>query len=85
MQAIQTKFFGPTNVSGSRYKATASAGSVILHADHALNPEQNHKAAAEALVAKFHWNEHKGYEGLIGGCLADGSYVWVLVESMAVR
>jgi hypothetical protein len=54
-QAIQTKYIGPTNVKGSRCKAWAQAGSVLLAWDDALNSEQNHVRAAEALAAKFHW------------------------------
>ena len=37
MQAIETKYFGPSNVKGSRIKATAQAGSVTVGYDHALN------------------------------------------------
>ena len=54
-QAIQTKFLAPTNVRGSRVKATAEAGSVTLSWDHALNSEQNHTVAAEALARKYGW------------------------------
>ena len=72
MQAIVTKFIAPTNTKGSRIKATCQAGSVILHWDHALNPEGNHAAAAEALLAKLEWNGN-----WISGQLPDGSSVWV--------
>lgn len=58
MQAIITKFHGPTNVRGSRVSATAEAGRVILDWDHALNPDDNHKSAAMALAAKFKWDGH---------------------------
>jgi hypothetical protein len=56
MQAIVTKFLGPTNSRGSRIKATASGGSITVSYDHRLNPEQNHDAACRALVAKLGWN-----------------------------
>ncbi len=55
MQAIITKFHGPTNVRGSRVSATADAGKVTLSWDHAKNSEENHMAAAEALARKFNW------------------------------
>ena len=84
MQAIQTRFLGPTNVRGSRYKATAQAGSITLSADDRMNPEQNHHVAAAALVAKFGWNEHKGYKGLLGGQLPNGDYAWVMVDRLSV-
>ena len=55
MQAIITKFHGPTNVRGSRVSATAEAGKITLSWDHALNSDDNHKAAAEAFARKFNW------------------------------
>ena len=54
-QAITTKFIAPTNFKGSRVKATAQAGSITLHWSHALNSEDNHTAAAEALAIKLDW------------------------------
>ena len=56
MQAIITKYIGPTDYRGSRVKATCQAGSVTLNWDDALNSEQNHDAAALALVRKLEWN-----------------------------
>ena len=54
-QAIVTKYLGPTNVCGSRVKATASAGSVTLHWDDSLNSDANHARAAKALADKYGW------------------------------
>lgn len=82
MQAITTKFIGPTNFRGSRVKASAEAGSVTLSWDHALNPDQNHAAAAKALRDKFGW---KGR--LVGGHLpnANSSHMaFVFVNDFAV-
>ena len=56
MQAIITKFHGPSNVKGSRVSAKADAGRIILDWDHRLNSEQNHFAAARALAEKLGWN-----------------------------
>jgi hypothetical protein len=53
MQAIITKFLPPTNVRGSRYKASCERGSLTVDADHALNAEENHRAVCDALCAKF--------------------------------
>lgn len=70
-QAIITKFLGPTNSRGSRVKATADAGSIIVSWDHRLNSDENHRAAAEALCVKMGWTGefygklHQG--GLPGG------------------
>ncbi len=54
-QAIVTRYHGPTNVKGSRIKATAAAGSVILDWDDALNADDNHMVAAENFAAKYDW------------------------------
>ena len=51
-QAIHTRYMGPTNTKGGRIKATAWAGSVTVPYDHALNVEDNHRAAAGALLAE---------------------------------
>jgi hypothetical protein len=56
MQAITTKYIGPSNVRGSRVKATCQAGSITLQWDDSLNSERNHEAAAKALAAKLDWH-----------------------------
>ena len=55
MQAITTKYLGPTNFRGSRVKASAEAGSVTISWDHALDTRQNHAAAALALLDRLGW------------------------------
>lgn len=54
-QAIETKYLGATNAKGGRIKATAWAGSVTIGYDYALDAQGNHKAAADALIAKLGW------------------------------
>ena len=54
-QAITTKYLGPTNHRGSRVKATCDAGSLTVPWDYALNVEDNHAAAVNALAAKLDW------------------------------
>jgi len=49
MQAIITKYLCPTNFKGSRITAKCDAMRITLSWDHALNPEENHIAAAAAL------------------------------------
>jgi len=56
LQAIETKFLGPTNTKGARVKATAQCGSKTIPWDHSKNPEDNHKAAAEALIKAWDWD-----------------------------
>lgn len=55
MQTIETRFIGPTNSRGSRYKATCEAGSLTLAADYRLCPEDNHRRVARALIEKLGW------------------------------
>ena len=75
MQAIQTKYHGPTDVKGSRISATCAAGRVVVDYDHALNNDQNHKRAAAALLRKLGW---VGRANVSSGTLKDGSCVHVL-------
>lgn len=57
MQAIVTKYHGPTNVKGSRISATSASGQrVIVGYDHSLSLEENHMAAAQALCIKLNWS-----------------------------
>lgn len=53
MQAIITKYYGPTNTLGSRLTAKCSRGRMSVSYDHARNIEQNHEIAATALCARF--------------------------------
>lgn len=55
MQAIETKFLGPTNTKGARVKASAQAGSVTIPFDYESWVEQAHDQALRALVAKLGW------------------------------
>lgn len=66
-QAIQTKFIPCTNSRQSRVKAWAEAGSIVLSWDDALNVEENHARAANALCAKLGWND----VSLETGCTKD--------------
>ena len=79
MQAIITKYLGPTNFRGSRVKATCQAGSVTLPWDDALDMEENHDRAANARSAKLGWNKPP-YGKMVSGGLPDSSgdcYVFV--------
>ncbi|UTQ78220.1 hypothetical protein [Aeromonas phage Aer_P220] len=74
-QAIQVKYLSCTNFRGSRFKATAAAGSVTVSYDHALSAEKNAEAAMLALVNKFGWDECPATWQ--GGVLPNGDYVFV--------
>lgn len=72
MQAIQTRYFGPSNVRGSRIKAWADAGSITIPYPHELSGQACHRKAAQALADKFGW---KG--AYLGGQLPNGDYAFV--------
>jgi hypothetical protein len=56
LQAITTKYLGPTNFRGSRVKATCQAKSITLSWDDAKDVESNHDAAAKVLASSLGWN-----------------------------
>jgi hypothetical protein len=76
MQAIICKYFGPTNVKGSRIKAQCAAGSITIDYPHELSGQEVYRKAAEALVSKLGWNDI-AYGNLLGGQLPSGDYVFV--------
>lgn len=76
VQAITTKYIGPSNVRGSRIKAKAAAGAVTLNYDCALSIEANHAKAAEALARKFEWTGSY-YQG---GMPDDSGYCFVCLS-----
>lgn len=55
MQAIRTRYHGPTNTRGSRISAQCAAGRLSVPYAHALDLTDNHRAAADALIAKLDW------------------------------
>ena len=76
MQAIQTKYIGPTNTRSSRIKAWCAAGSITISYPHELSGQSVYRAAAELLADKLNWNTGN-YGAMLGGCLPDGSYCFV--------
>lgn len=82
MQAIVTKFPPCTDHRESRVKATCEAGSLTLGWDHALNVEENHRAAAKALQVKLGWTGGH-YGRLAGGGMPGAGYCWVMVPDVA--
>ena len=55
MQAIETKFLGPTNTKGARIKASARAGSVTVSYEYGPGVDGAHDLAVIALVTKLEW------------------------------
>lgn len=77
MQAITTKYLGPTNSRGSRIKATSESGlSATVPYPHERNIGADaHSVAAIALARKLGWTGT-----LIGGATRDG-YAFVFSTS----
>lgn len=76
MQAILTRYLGPTNSRGALIKAICAAGSITISYPDELSGQAVHRKAAEALVSKLEW-VHPNYGGLLGGCLPNGDYCFV--------
>ena len=56
MNAIQTKYIGPTNTRGSRVKASTEGGATLTVGwRDELNSEENHRQAAMGLAKKMKW------------------------------
>lgn len=78
MQAIVTKYAGPTNHRGSRVICRAQAGRYTYPWDDALGVAENHRQAAEAFAARFGWLDHST---MAGGAMPDGKgYCFVLTR-----
>jgi hypothetical protein len=78
-QAIVVKYLGPTNFRGSRYKATAEAGSIVVDCDNRLNDGENARAAGMALAVKHGWDKYSDF--VLGGLPGPrGGYVLVAVD-----
>lgn len=71
MQAIVTKFLGPTDFRPSRIKASCAALSRIYPWEDGLDPWENHKWAAERLAKELGWMYKDDI--LIGGTLPKSS------------
>jgi hypothetical protein len=74
MQAIETKYLGPTDHRGSRVKATAEAGSLTISWDDALDVRENHARAALEAIRRWGWSGR-----WVGGSLAGRGYAFVCV------
>ena len=72
MQAIQTKYVGPTNTKGARIIARYQGGKIIVGWDYAKDVTENHLDAALALATKLDWLRHT--HGWAHGTLPDGSF-----------
>jgi hypothetical protein len=79
LQAIVTKYHGPTNHRAARISARADAGKTSVAYDHGKSPEDNHNGAAQALAYECGWTTEKGRAPLVGGALpGNAGYAFVI-------
>lgn len=78
MQAILTKFIGPTNTLPTRVRASSHAGTMVISYDHEFTGEANHVRAARALAVKLGW---RWFTPFVTGYLPDGNYCHVAVNT----
>jgi hypothetical protein len=77
MQAIETRYIGPTDFRGSRIKAVCEAGSLTVAYDDALDSTENHDAAARRLIFRLGWDDAKRGAWYRGATLNSRGYVYV--------
>lgn len=86
MQAITTKYLGPTNHRGSRIVARCEARREVYYWDYALSAQENHDSAARKLATALGWGEET-HGRLVGGGLPDGTgncYVFAKVPKQTL-
>jgi hypothetical protein len=83
MQAIETKYLGPTNTKGSRIIATCTAGKITVDWNNSLNSGDNHKEAIRALLRKLGWDTDN-FPTMYMGTLANGNCVAVFATDFQV-
>ena len=76
MQAIRTRYLGPTNTRPARMAAQNAHNRITLPYEDGLGTDANHKLAMEALVAKAGWAP-----ALMKGGEFQGDQYWVFVNS----
>jgi hypothetical protein len=78
MEAIITKYVGPTSAKGSHVTAKCETARVRVPYDDELGTYENHAAAMQALCARQRWDDEKlGGRWHAGEVV--GGYAWVFV------
>jgi hypothetical protein len=77
MQAIKTKYIGPSATKSSRIQASCEAKTIYVPYNHALDADGNHRAACEALMRAMGW---KIYGDMVGGWHTDAMF-WVFANA----
>ena len=90
MQAISTRYLGPTNTLGSRIKASCERGSITIPYPYDLSGDEVHREAVRQLLARFIKEDSEGENGcppernpwnrqFATGSLPDGTVAHVLL------
>lgn len=77
MQAIHTRYLGPTNHRGARIIASCDARRAIVPWDYSLNVSDNHQVAARSLAHDLGWLD--GFRIESGSLPGSLGYAHVLV------
>jgi len=80
MQAIRTRYHGPTNTKGSRLSAQCEAGRIYVPYDHTLGLSENHEAAARTFAARLGWNRNP-----MSGGVFEHDHYWVFHFNMEAK
>lgn len=83
MQAIRTRYFGPTNSRGARIQAKVEAGAIFVPFNHELTLEENHQAACRAMLVRMNWNTLP-YSAMVGASF-NGDLYWVFADDLSTR
>ena len=88
MQAILTKYIGPTNTKGARVQAKTVSKTMTFAWDYSLDEEGNYRNAAhEMCIAMAKLSQGDAWNNptfqLVSGCLPNGDYCHVLCKVAA--
>ena len=78
MQAIQTKYFAPTDTKGARIKASWSKGSLTIPYPYEMDRHHGHQQAARLLFDRD-FSKDFGNVVFATGHLPCGDYVHVMI------
>ena len=90
MQAISTRYLGPTNTLGARIKASCERGSITIPYPHELSGDEVHREAVRQLLSRFIREDSEGESpcppernpwkrDFVTGSLPDGTVAHVLL------
>lgn len=78
MEAIKTRFLGPTDTKGARIKASWSKGSLTIPYPYEMGRQERHELAARMLFDRD-FSKDFGHVVFATGHLPDGTCVHVMI------